>query len=340
MFVDEAEVLVRAGDGGAGSVSFRREKYIPKGGPDGGDGGNGGDVWLVAASDKNTLVDFRNVHHLAAESGVRGGSAKCTGRSGEDLVIKVPPGTQVTDAETGELLADLDHVGARFCPARGGKGGRGNVHFATAVRRTPRYAQPGLPGESRHLKLELKLLADVGIIGLPSVGKSTLISRISAARPEIGDYPFTTLIPNLGVVESIPDFPFVVADMPGLIEGASEGRGLGTRFLKHIQRTSVLLHLVDASGADPLKDWLQIRKELEQYDAQLALRPELVAINKVDLLPQEDREEGLRKLIDAFQGQGRKAMLISSATGFQLDLLVRKLARAILRTRKPAPTDS
>jgi GTP-binding protein len=333
MFVDEAVVFVHSGKGGAGAVSFRREAHVPKGGPDGGDGGKGGDAWIVAESQKNTLVDFRHIQHLKAEAGRPGSGNNCTGRSGEDLVVLVPPGTLVYDDETGDLLADLDHFGARVLVAPGGRGGRGNTRFASSTRRTPRYAQPGEAGADRKIRLELKLLADVGIIGFPSVGKSTLIAAISSCRPKIADYPFTTLVPNLGVVERVQGCPFVVADVPGLVEGAHEGKGLGIRFLKHVQRTRLLLHVLDLSREEPMDDYRAIRAELKAFDPELARRPEIVAINKADLLAADDRT-AVDDLVAAFKRKRIPCIPISAATGEGIDRLVNGLTRRLQRMER------
>jgi GTP-binding protein len=285
-FIDEATISVQSGDGGRGCVSFRRERFIPRGGPDGGDGGNGGDVLLVATSRKRTLYHLKFQHGFKAANGTGGQGAQKTGKNGADLVIELPPGTLVYDAGTGELLKDLTADGESFRAARGGRGGRGNKRFATATNRAPRFAQPGEPGEARQLKLELKLLADVGIIGLPNAGKSTLIGAISAARPKTGSYPFTTLEPNLGVVTTDWGAPFVVADIPGLIAGAHQGAGLGIQFLRHIERTRLLVHLIDAGSIDtrqPLRDYHAINAELRAYKPSLAAKPQILVLNKLDL---------------------------------------------------------
>lgn len=322
--IDEAIIHVKGGDGGNGCVSFRREKFVPKGGPDGGDGGKGGDVILRASSSLNTLLKFHYKQHFKAENG-RGGKGKnMTGRNGEDLIIDVPIGTVVYDAVTGELIADLNEDGKCVIVARGGKGGRGNARFATPSRRTPRFAEKGEKGEERTLKLELKLLADVGIIGFPNAGKSTLISRISRAKPKIADYPFTTLVPNLGVVEFM-DKTFVVADMPGLIEGASEGKGLGIRFLKHIERTKLLIHLIDPSGmreeGEVLKKYRALRNELEKYSKSLIEKEEILVINKIDLTEVREKIPDIKRIflnecsiepifISAYTGEGVKDLLM------------------------------
>jgi GTP-binding protein len=326
MFVDEVEIDVAAGDGGRGATSFRREKFVPRGGPDGGDGGDGGSVYMVATSHLNTLVNFRFTREFAAERGHHGQGSKRTGAKGLDLVIEVPIGTLVLERaperEEWQPIADLTTADERVLIARGGKGGLGNAHFATSTNRAPRKSQPGLPGEQRHLRLHLKLLADVGLVGFPNAGKSTLIARISAARPKIADYPFTTLSPNLGVVSLTDDRSFVVADVPGLIEGAHAGHGLGHRFLKHLERTRVLVHVVDVSGAsgrEPQADLHVLRRELGLFDADLASKPQLVAANKIDSASDEAAvaalEAAARTLhlpffrISAVTGEGVPALL-------------------------------
>jgi GTP-binding protein len=314
-FIDQATIVVKSGKGGAGCVSFRREKYVPRGGPNGGDGGRGGDVVLRASSQKDTLFRFHMNQHFRAGNGRPGEGQNRHGKHGADQIIEVPLGTMVLDAETGELLADLTETGAEYLAAQGGRGGRGNARFATSTNRAPRHAQPGDPGEEFRLRLELKLLADVGLVGLPNAGKSTLISRLSAARPKIADYPFTTLVPNLGVVSVSDEHSFVLADIPGLIEGASQGAGLGHRFLKHIQRCRILVHLIDAAGIDlndPLKDLDALRAELRAFDPDLALKPELICVSKMDLTGSDDSLEAVRKAlpgttvlgISAVSGQG------------------------------------
>jgi GTPase len=286
MFVDEAVIHVKAGDGGAGCVSFRREKYIPKGGPDGGDGGDGGDVVFVADPNKNTLLDFSGKHHWRAPRGQAGMGKKMAGSDGEHLLIPVPPGTIIFDADHNLRLADLDEPGKRVVIARGGKGGKGNWHFKTSINQAPRYAQPGIEGQERNLKLELKLIADVGLAGMPNAGKSTLLSVVSAARPKIAGYPFTTLEPQLGIVELTGDRRMVVADIPGLIEGARHGAGLGHAFLRHIERTRIIVHLLDLfpqDGSDPVENYRIIRGELEAFSPELANKREIIAANKMDL---------------------------------------------------------
>src|SRR5438270_7442270 len=298
MFVDEAVIHVKAGDGGAGCVSFRREKYVPKGGPDGGDGGNGGSVVFLADPSKDTLLDFAGKHHWKAPRGEAGMGKKMYGKSGDDLVIRVPPGTLVFDEDHGILIADLDEPGKRLVIARGGKGGRGNVHFKNATNQTPRYAEPGTEGQERNLKLELKLIADIGLVGMPNAGKSTLLRAISAARPKVADYPFTTLEPQLGIVELIGDRRMVVADIPGLIEGAQSGAGLGHAFLRHIERTKIIVHLLDlypTDGSDPAENYRKIRKELEAFSPALAQKREIVAPNKIDLSVDDEALDKLRK---------------------------------------------
>jgi len=307
-FVDEATVKVQAGNGGRGMVSFRREKFIPFGGPDGGDGGAGGSIHLVAAPGLNTLADFRYRRTFKAQNGEPGGSADCSGRGGEDLEVVVPVGTVVFDMDTDETLGDLAHGGDRILVARGGKGGLGNQHFKSSKNRTPRKATPGTPGEKREIRLELKLIADVGLLGLPNAGKSTLISAVSAARPRIADYPFTTLHPNLGVVYIGEHKSFVMADIPGLIEGAAEGAGLGIRFLKHLQRTRLLLHLVDIAPpdpeADPVKDARAIAAELRKFSPELATRERWLVLNKLDLMPPLEAEKRCREIVRRLRWKG------------------------------------
>jgi GTP-binding protein len=316
-FIDEAIITVQSGDGGRGCVSFRREKFIPRGGPDGGDGGKGGDVVFITTSRKRTLYQFRFQKQFKSKNGAHGQGKRKTGKTGQDLVIELPPGTLVTDAETGQIINDLIKSGERLVLAKGGRGGQGNARFKTSTNRSPRFAQPGEPGETKKVKLELKLLADVGIIGLPNAGKSTLITTVSSARPKIGDYPFTTLTPSLGVVETDRGEPFVVADIPGLVKGAHKGTGLGTRFLRHIERTRILVHLVDVSAIDsddPLHDYNTINKELAKYNQKLAEKPQIVVLNKIDL-------PDTRKAAKTFQSaaKGKKVTLISALTGKGVD---------------------
>ncbi|MCL4874701.1 GTPase ObgE [bacterium] len=328
-FIDEAKIYVKAGDGGRGCVSFRREKYVPKGGPDGGNGGRGGDVILVAEGRLASLLDFKYKREYKAERGQHGMGSMCSGRDGLDLRINVPVGTVVKDADTGEVLADLVEDGQEYLVSRAGRGGKGNAHFATSTHQTPRFAQPGEPGEERNLKLELKLLADVGIIGFPNAGKSTLISHISAAKPRIADYPFTTLVPNLGIVQFGDFGGFVVADIPGLIEGAHEGKGLGVRFLKHIERTSIFIHVIDlspVSGRDPKEDFEIVNRELRAFKAELAERPQVVALNKTDI---PEAEEKVPELLKFFNGLGIKVFSISAATGKGLKELVNYVGREV-----------
>lgn len=321
MFIDQAKVYVKAGDGGNGCLSFRREKFIPKGGPDGGDGGDGGSVIFVTDPGLLTLVDFRYRRHLRARRGAHGEGAKRSGRRGADLVVSVPVGTIVRDATTGEVIADLAEEGQRATIAIGGGGGRGNARFATATHRTPRRADPGQPGGELQIEMELRLLADVGLVGLPNAGKSTLLRRISAARPKVGDYPFTTTEPTLGVVEIEGGRSFVVADLPGLIEGAHLGAGLGHAFLRHTARTRVLIHLVDASSPeDPVEGFSAIRRELGLYDPRLLERPVIVALNKMDLPEARARSADL---LARFSAWGMLALPTSGATGEGLEELIR-----------------
>ncbi|TNF25249.1 MAG: GTPase ObgE [Deltaproteobacteria bacterium] len=312
-FVDEATIEVAGGHGGAGIVSFRREAHVPLGGPDGGDGGHGGDVIVEATSRVTTLLDHRYRRFYRAEAGKRGGAAKRTGRRGEDVVIPVPLGTLVTDVASGELLADLVSEGQRLVVASGGRGGQGNVHFATSTRQSPRHSQDGLPGEERTLALSLKLVADVGLIGLPNAGKSTFIRAITNSHARVGSYPFTTLVPNLGVYR-MGDHDVVVADIPGLVEGAHEGQGLGDRFLKHVERTRVLIHLLSLSvdGMDPLAAYDVVNGELAEWSAELASRPQIVLLNKIDLL--DDRDE-LALWREEFSARGLHVMVASGLTG-------------------------
>jgi GTP-binding protein len=313
MFVDEATIHVKAGDGGNGCVSFRREKYIPKGGPDGGDGGHGGSVVFVADPNKNTLLDFAGKHHWRAPRGEHGMGKNMYGKGGEDMVIPVPVGTIIHDTDKGLAIADLDEPGKRVIIAQGGRGGRGNWRFKNSVNQAPEYAEPGESGEERNLRLELKLIADVGLVGFPNAGKSTLLASVSSARPKIADYPFTTLTPQLGIVE-LPGFRrIVVADIPGLIEGASEGAGLGHDFLKHIERTKVIVHLVElypANFSDPARNYRVIREELEAFSSALAGKPEIVVANKIDLIPEGD--DALERFRDAIKPV--PVMAISGAT--------------------------
>jgi len=315
-FIDQARIHVRAGDGGKGAVAFRREKYVPKGGPSGGDGGDGGSVVLRVDGGLSTLLDFRYRKEYAAPAGQPGANKDKYGRAGEDLIVRVPPGTQVFDDVTGQLLCDLRQDGERFVIAQGGKGGRGNMHFATPTDRAPRRSEPGTPGEERELRLELKLLADIGLLGFPNVGKSSLIARISAARPKIADYPFTTLVPNLGMVRLSGERSFVVADVPGLIEGAHRGAGLGDRFLRHLERTRVLVHMLDATAAEegrtPLRDFEAINRELRLYDPKLADRPQIVVLNKIDV-PEVKRRRA--RIAAPFERRGIPLHAISAATG-------------------------
>jgi len=314
-FIDEVVLEVRAGDGGAGCVSFYRGKGIPRGGPDGGDGGNGGSVYLQADDSLNTLLDLRYTPHVIAAHGQPGMGSQCNGRYGDDVCVRVPVGTIVWDFETGEQLADLTQHDEKIKIAQGGRGGLGNMNFATPVRRAPMFAQPGTAGEHRRLRLELRLLADVGFCGFPNVGKSTLISKISAANPKIADYPFTTLVPNLGVVRVDEGFSFVVADIPGLIPGASRGAGLGSQFLRHISRVQLLVHVIGfdfSETRDLVSDYEVIRHELEQYHQSLAEKPELVVLNKIDLQETRDQQERLRRFL---QTKGRDLVCVSAATG-------------------------
>ncbi|MBI1911797.1 MAG: GTPase ObgE [Deltaproteobacteria bacterium] len=328
-FIDEARIFVKAGDGGRGCVSFRREKYVPKGGPDGGNGGKGGDVVFVADSRLASLLDFRYKREFEAERGEHGMGSQCSGKNGLDLRIHLPVGTVLKDEETGEVIADLTYDGQEFVCCKGGRGGKGNEHFATSTHQAPKFAQPGEPGLAKQLKLELKLLADVGIIGFPNAGKSTLISHISAAKPKIADYPFTTLVPNLGVVQYGEFGGYVVADIPGLIEGAHEGKGLGIKFLKHIERTMLFIHVLDLSPftkRDPIEDFKVVNEELRSFNPELAQRPQVVALNKIDIT---EADEQMPKLLKFFKGLGIKVFPISAATGSGLKDLVNYVGREV-----------
>lgn len=333
-FVDEVKIHVKAGDGGRGCVSFRREKFVPMGGPDGGDGGDGGDVWFRVDNELGTLLDFRYKVYYKAESGGHGMGKKMHGKGGEDLIIRVPPGTLVHDAETGELLADLTEPDQQILLLKGGMGGRGNARFVTSTNRAPRHAQPGTPGEERSLRLELKLLADVGLVGMPNAGKSTLISAVSAARPKIADYPFTTLVPNLGVVRYAGYKTFVMADIPGLIKGASEGHGLGTRFLKHVERTDLFLHLVDLSelqAGDPLENFETINRELFRHKPELLEKTQLVVLSKMDITEVRAR---VQEILPWFSSRGYRVFPISAVTGEGVKELVTAIGRELERMRQ------
>jgi GTP-binding protein len=327
MFRDEIQLRMKAGDGGAGCVSFLREKFRPKMGPDGGDGGRGGDVLLVADENFNTLVHLIHTPRYVAQSGGPGRGKNCSGKSGRDLVVPVPVGTLVRDVDRGVLLKDLARHGDRVAVCRGGKGGRGNQHFATPTDQAPRRAEPGRPGEERRVRLELRMIADVGLVGLPNAGKSTLLARISAARPKIAGYPFTTLVPNLGIVRGADLRTLVAADLPGIIEGAHAGKGLGDRFLRHIERTRLVAHLVDVSDAalkPPLEAYRTVRKELESYSPALAAKPEIVVATKADLTGARANAAALRKKVPS------RVVEVSAATGRGLDGLVRELFRVLM----------
>ena len=333
MFIDRAKIRVKAGDGGNGVTAFRREKFVPRGGPSGGDGGVGGSVWIESDEGLNTLLHLRYNPEHKAERGRHGEGSNRSGKDGEDAVVRVPVGTQIYDAESNELLFDFITPGQRYLAAQGGKGGWGNAHFATPTKQAPKYHYNGRPGGELELQLELKLIADVALVGYPNAGKSTLISVISAARPKIADYPFTTLEPNLGVVDMGDFNTFVVADIPGLIEGASEGAGLGDRFLRHIERTKLILHLVDVSsfsGRDPVEDHEVINRELANYSKDLAARPQIVIATKIDSL---DEPERLTRLREAAEAAGREFFAISSVTRAGIDELVARVS--VLVKRQP-----
>lgn len=319
MFADRAKIYVRSGKGGDGHVSFRREKYVPNGGPDGGDGGHGGDVIFEVDEGLNTLIDFRHIRKYKAEDGQEGGKKNCRGKDGKDIIIKVPEGTVIKEAESGQVITDMSGENRRVVLLQGGRGGNGNQHYATSTMQAPKYAQPGQPAIELELMLELKVIADVGLVGFPNVGKSTFLSRVTNARPKIANYHFTTLNPNLGVVDLDGTKGFVIADIPGLIEGASEGVGLGHEFLRHIERTKVIIHIVDAAGTegrDPIEDIYTINKELEAYNPDIAKRPQVIAANKIDALYTEEGEESaIDKIRKEFESQGIKVFAISAVSG-------------------------
>jgi len=326
-FFDEAFITVQSGDGGRGCVSFRREKFIPRGGPDGGDGGKGGDVILKSTSHRRTLFPFRFKREFKAKNGGHGQGRRKTGKNGEDLIIEIPPGTLIKNAETNDLLKDFGQADESFIVAKGGRGGQGNYRFKTSTHRTPRFAQPGESGQFLKLKLELKLIADVGLIGLPNAGKSTLISAISSATPKVADYPFTTLTPNLGVVQTGWGKPFVVADIPGLIEGAHNGAGLGIRFLRHIERTHILVHLIDTSAIDiqnPLAGYETINAELAGYSPQLAEKPQILVLNKMDLPGANQTAKTLQAML-----KDREVLLISALTREGVEQLISKIIEGL-----------
>ncbi len=331
-FLDQAKIYVRSGDGGNGSVHFRREKFIEFGGPDGGDGGKGGDVWAEAVENLNTLIDFRYQQHFKASAGTHGKGRNMAGGKGADVVLKVPVGTEILDEDNQTLIADLDQPGKRVLIARGGNGGFGNTHFKSSTNRAPRRANPGQEGQEHWLWLRLKLIADAGLVGLPNAGKSTFLATVSSAKPKIADYPFTTLHPALGVV-GIDGREFVLADIPGLIEGAHEGAGLGDRFLGHVERCSVLLHLVDGTAEDPVADYRTVREELAAYGAGLDEKPEVVALSKADAVPEEEIGKLKRALKRA---AGTTPLVVSAATGLGVDKVLRALTGEIAAAKAPA----
>ncbi len=334
-FLDQCKIYIRSGNGGGGAVSFRREKYIEYGGPDGGDGGRGGDVWIEAVEGLNTLIDFRYSQHFKAGTGIHGMGRNRHGAAGEDVVLRVPVGTEVLDEEREALIVDLDHPGQRVLLAKGGNGGWGNDRFKGPINQAPYHANPGQDGEERWIWLRLKLIADVGLAGLPNAGKSTFLAAASAARPKIADYPFTTLAPNLGIVDLSPEERFVMADIPGLIEGASEGAGLGTRFLGHVERTAVLIHLVDCTQTDVAEAWRTVRRELEAYGAGLGDKSEILALSKVDALD-PDTLQMQKEALEA--AAGRPVSLVSGVSGHGVRDLLREAGRQVLARRAEAKT--
>ncbi|MCB2288738.1 GTPase ObgE [Clostridium sp. CS001] len=332
MFIDTAKIFVKSGDGGSGAVSFRREKYMPLGGPDGGDGGDGGNVILVVDPSMTTLLDFSYARKFIAKGGVQGSGSKCYGKAGEDLYVKVPMGTIVRDVETDKIMCDLSHEGQTYLVCKAGNGGKGNVKFCTPTRQAPTFAEPGMPGEERWIKLELKLLADVGLLGFPNVGKSTLLSVVSKATPKIANYHFTTLKPSLGVVSVKGIQSFVMADIPGIIEGAAEGVGLGIDFLRHIERTRMLIHVVDISGIegrDPVDDFIKINAELKKYDIKLWDRPQIIAANKSDMLFDDEVFVNFKKKLNEMGYDDSKIFKISAATNQGLEELMKEAARML-----------
>ncbi|HTX51156.1 MAG TPA: GTPase ObgE [Caulobacteraceae bacterium] len=333
-FLDQCRIYIRSGDGGAGAVSFRREKFIPEGGPDGGDGGRGGDVWIEAVEGLNTLIDYRYQQHFRAGTGGHGMGRDRSGAAGRDIELRVPVGTEVLEVDRETLIVDLDKVGMRVRLATGGNGGFGNAHFKGPVNRAPRHANPGLPGQEREVWLRLKLIADVGLVGLPNAGKSTFLARVSAATPKIADYPFTTLTPHLGVVDLSANDRFVLADIPGLIEGAAEGAGLGVRFLGHLERCKALIHLVDATSDDVAGDWRTVRAELEAYGGGLANKAEVLALNKADALDAETRKAGIAALKKVARQTPR---LVSGVSGEGVTELLRAAYAEVVR--EPALSD-
>ncbi len=318
MFADRAKIYVKSGKGGDGHVSFRREKYVPNGGPDGGDGGNGGSVYFVVDEGLNTLTDFRHIRKYCAKNGEEGGKRNCAGKNGKDIIIKVPEGTVIKEAESGKVITDMSGENRKFMILKGGKGGNGNQHYATSTMQAPKYAQPGQPAQELELLLELKVIADVGLVGFPNVGKSTFLSKVTNARPKIANYHFTTLNPNLGVVDLDDAKGFVIADIPGLIEGASEGIGLGHEFLRHIERTKLIVHIVDAAsteGRDPIEDIYAINKELEAYNPEIASRPQIIVANKIDMIYAGAEEDPVARIKAEFEPKGIPVYAISAISG-------------------------
>lgn len=342
-FIDEAKIFVAAGDGGNGIVSFRREKFVPMGGPDGGDGGKGGSVYAVADRNLNTLIEFRYTRKFLAQRGENGGSSDCYGKGGDDITLHVPVGTVVTDVNSNEIVADLKTDGQRILIAQGGRGGLGNIHFKSSVNRAPRQSTRGEPGEERELRLELRVLADVGLLGLPNAGKSTFIRAVSAARPKVADYPFTTLHPNLGVVRVSDTKSFVIADVPGLIEGAADGAGLGIRFLKHLARTRILLHIVDLAPpdpeSDPVHDARSIVAELEKYSPELAAKPRWLILNKLDLIPDDEREARVADFLAAYAPTGPH-FRISAINGDGCRQLIYRLQEGLEELAPPPDSEA
>lgn len=341
MFADRAKIYIRSGKGGDGHISFRREKYVPNGGPDGGDGGNGGSVIFEVDEGLNTLTDFRHIRKYCAQDGEQGGKRNCQGKNGADIIVKVPEGTVVKELESGKIIADMSGENRRQTILSGGKGGNGNQHYATSTMQAPKYAQPGQPSKELNLFLELKVIADVGLVGFPNVGKSTLLSRVTNARPKIANYHFTTLNPNLGVVDLDDGKGFVIADIPGLIEGASEGVGLGHEFLRHIERTKVLIHLVDAAsteGRDPIADIDTINKELEAYNADIARRPQVIAANKIDAIYAGNEEDPVTRIKKKFEPKGIKVFPISAVSGQGLSELLYYVGDLLSQINEPPTT--